>query len=194
MQFIADKVDAARYIKENNITTGVIDIGCGEPPRQWPQATDTIDYKYHESMKSDIRQHILDLNDASRLPFEDNSFNFSICSQVLEHLISPLQFLAELQRISKSGYIEVPMPLEDNLLSIDGDMYGHKWWIKLGYMNKLVISPRLRVINYVSYDSMRHMFGSSFGMRGWFESSFTLGIIWVDNIDFTFNDHDYYAF
>jgi len=43
-----------------------------------------------------------------KLPFKDKSFDFVIASHVLEHSTQPEQFLAELQRVAKAGYIEVP--------------------------------------------------------------------------------------
>ncbi len=43
-----------------------------------------------------------------RLPFKDKQFDFVIASHVLEHSPDPVQFLNELQRVAKSGYIEVP--------------------------------------------------------------------------------------
>ena len=43
-----------------------------------------------------------------KLPFKDKSFDFVIASHVLEHSPQPEQFLAELQRVAKAGYIEVP--------------------------------------------------------------------------------------
>ena len=43
-----------------------------------------------------------------KLPFKDKSFDFVIASHVLEHSAQPEQFLAELQRVAKAGYIEVP--------------------------------------------------------------------------------------
>jgi SAM-dependent methyltransferase len=43
-----------------------------------------------------------------KLPFKDKSFDFVIASHVLEHSAHPEQFLAELQRVAKAGYIEVP--------------------------------------------------------------------------------------
>lgn len=42
------------------------------------------------------------------LPFKDKSFDFVIASHVLEHSQDPAAFLEEIQRVSKSGYIEVP--------------------------------------------------------------------------------------
>lgn len=43
-----------------------------------------------------------------RLSFRDRVFDFVIAPHVLEHSTHSEQFLAELQRVSKAGYIEVP--------------------------------------------------------------------------------------
>ena len=43
-----------------------------------------------------------------KLPFKDHAFDFVIASHVLEHSAHPEKFLAELQRVAKAGYIEVP--------------------------------------------------------------------------------------
>lgn len=42
------------------------------------------------------------------LPFRDGAFDFVIASHVLEHSANPARFLAELQRVGRAGYIEVP--------------------------------------------------------------------------------------
>lgn len=42
------------------------------------------------------------------LPFKDDTFDFVIASHVLEHSAEPEKFLAEIQRVAKAGYIEVP--------------------------------------------------------------------------------------
>ena len=42
------------------------------------------------------------------LPFKDKAFDFVIASHVLEHSDDPKQFLDELQRVAKAGYIETP--------------------------------------------------------------------------------------
>lgn len=43
-----------------------------------------------------------------KLPFKDKSFDFVIASHVLEHSPAPERALAELQRVARAGYIEVP--------------------------------------------------------------------------------------
>ena len=45
---------------------------------------------------------------AENLPFKDNSFDFLIASHVLEHSDNPEKFISEIQRVSNSGYVEVP--------------------------------------------------------------------------------------
>jgi SAM-dependent methyltransferase len=42
------------------------------------------------------------------LPFKDKSFDFVIASHVLEHSTDPENFLKELERVAKAGYIETP--------------------------------------------------------------------------------------
>ena len=45
---------------------------------------------------------------AEKLPFKNECFDFVIASHVLEHSTNPTNFLSELQRVAKAGYIEVP--------------------------------------------------------------------------------------
>lgn len=40
-------------------------------------------------------------NDASILPFEDNSFELVICSEVIEHVVDPILVISELDRVAK---------------------------------------------------------------------------------------------
>lgn len=41
-------------------------------------------------------------------PFQDNEFDYVICSHVLEHVDNPDLFLKEMQRVAKRGYLEFP--------------------------------------------------------------------------------------
>jgi len=43
-----------------------------------------------------------------RFPFADDSFDYVICSQVLEHIEDVEMFLRELSRVSARGYMEFP--------------------------------------------------------------------------------------
>ena len=56
--------------------------------------------------------------DGVNFPFEDNEFDYVICSHVLEHVDDLRHFLAELFRITKRGYIEFPTILYDYIYDI----------------------------------------------------------------------------
>lgn len=49
--------------------------------------------------------------DVFKLPFNDDSFDLVVCSQVLEHLADPDEAVAELKRVS-SGSVLISVPLE----------------------------------------------------------------------------------
>jgi hypothetical protein len=143
-----------------------------------------MDYQDYGALYPGKEFTIHDIGVDERLPYTDRQFDFSICSHVLEHMDDPCHLLWELQRISTAGYIEVPLPLADNLCSIDGDPYGHKWWIEPGYDSKIMIRKRQRVVentlpkeNYVE-------------LLPYFRSSFNAGFLWVNEIDFDFISPD----
>lgn len=46
--------------------------------------------------------------DGMRFPFEDNTFDYVICSHVLEHVDDVDAFVSEIVRVGKKGYIEYP--------------------------------------------------------------------------------------
>ncbi|MBN1412866.1 MAG: methyltransferase domain-containing protein [Spirochaetales bacterium] len=50
------------------------------------------------------------------LPFRDNTFDFVIASHVFEHTPYPEAFIAELERVGKAGYIEVPDAIFERLI------------------------------------------------------------------------------
>lgn len=87
----------------------VLEVGSGGNP--YARANVLID-AYEETkerhwvpLKAD-RPTVLGF--VENLPFKDRSFDFVIASHVLEHSAHPERFLAELQRVAKAGYIEVP--------------------------------------------------------------------------------------
>ena len=68
-------------------------------------------------------------------PFEDDQFDFSICSHTLEDVRDPIFVCSELIRVSKAGYIEVPSRLEEQSHAFQGPWTGwghHHWLIDVG--------------------------------------------------------------
>jgi hypothetical protein len=68
-------------------------------------------------------------------PFGDKQFDFSICSHTLEDLRDPLFVCAELIRVSKAGYIEVPSRLWESCRGVEhpriAGLSHHRWLIEL---------------------------------------------------------------
>jgi SAM-dependent methyltransferase len=59
------------------------------------------------------------LANACKMPFRDKAFDYSLAFHVLEHMNDPAGFLAELQRVSKAGYIETPNALFERITPYD---------------------------------------------------------------------------
>ncbi len=65
--------------------------------------------------------------DAADMPFADDAFDYVICSHVLEHVPDPAAVIAELTRVARAGYIEVPEASAAKLM----DFPTHLWWCRL---------------------------------------------------------------
>ena len=61
------------------------------------------------------REYLLVNADAQKIPFKSNSFDFVLCSEVLEHVPDWEEALKELKRISRKK-IMITIPLEKSLL------------------------------------------------------------------------------
>jgi Methyltransferase domain len=73
-----------------------------------------------------------DLCDRKPLPFRDGEIDFAICSHTLEDVRDPVWVCAELNRVAKAGYIEVPSRLEEQSRYVNGPWVGwshHRWLI-----------------------------------------------------------------
>jgi hypothetical protein len=64
-------------------------------------------------------------------PFEDGFFDFAVCSHTLEDVRDPVWVCAELQRVARAGYIEVPSRLEEQSWNVQGPWvgWGHHHWL-----------------------------------------------------------------
>jgi SAM-dependent methyltransferase len=61
------------------------------------------------------------------MPFADKVFDYAICSHMLEHVEHPDAVVAELSRVAKAGYIEVPEAASAKIV----DFPSHLWWVTL---------------------------------------------------------------
>ncbi|MCY3740532.1 MAG: methyltransferase domain-containing protein [Candidatus Poribacteria bacterium] len=65
--------------------------------------------------------------DGQFLPFADRTFDYVICSHVLEHVEDPAQLIAELERVACRGYIETPSEIGERIYG----WHYHNWVVNL---------------------------------------------------------------
>ena len=174
-------------ILEDNPEWNVVDLGSGIAG-SCPSADVLVDRADFSASFPDKRFIVHDLNNLP-LPFEDDEFDFSFCSHLLEHVIDPISFLKEVTRISKSGYIEVPSPLIDNLVSGDDyrDPYGHKWWVFFDDVDeKITLRPRRHIVEKtIDIPELNKLYP-------FFRSSFVIELMWSRTIEAEMGDEKYF--
>ena len=98
-----------RFLLPINNNALVLEVGSGGNP--YFRSNILLD-KYIETSQRHFKPLTVDrpcfICDALCLPFRNKVFDFVIAAHVLEHVENPVQFLSELQRVAKAGYIEVP--------------------------------------------------------------------------------------
>jgi SAM-dependent methyltransferase len=87
----------------------LLDIGCGSKPYQ---SLFTVDeYIGVDSALSPNTSNIEAYADAQVLPFENQTFDTVICTEVIEHLPCPWEAIREMKRVLKpSGYLILTAP------------------------------------------------------------------------------------
>ena len=88
-----------------------------------------------------------DVCDREPWPFADGQFDFAVCAHTLEDLRDPVWVCAELNRVARAGYVEVPSRLEEQSLGVQGPWVGwshHRWLCDVDERGiELVAKPHL---------------------------------------------------
>ena len=117
----------------------VLEIGSGDNPH--PRADVLLDRYPGADNRERGGDLVVDrpfvVADAHHLPFKDGAFAYTICSHILEHMDDPLQFAAELRRVSAAGYIQSPSEIAERLFHWSF----HRWYVNLEN-DTLVLHPR----------------------------------------------------
>lgn len=108
----------------------VLDVGSGDKPH-W--RADVLLERFiddsHGGQRSGAARARVDRPtfeaDAAAMPFADKVFDYVICSHVLEHVERPDLVVAEMVRVAKAGYIEVPEAASAKIV----DFPSHLWWV-----------------------------------------------------------------
>ena len=159
---------------KSNPNWNILDIGCGYGANIFANVICDIQdlsayYKDKKFIKLDPQKKIL--------PFKDKEFDFVIASHVIEHVENVENFIGEIERVSKQGYIELPTKLEDNLVFENKN--DHLWHMDFDDINsKLEISPKVQVLEPIlTVSSMKKM-------HQFFRKSFVLELYWQDKIEY----------
>jgi hypothetical protein len=105
----------------------VLEIGSGNNPN--PRSDILCDRYIHDNgQRAGEFGIVIDrpfvVADAYHLPFSNKSFDYVICSHILEHMEHPKEFITEITRVGKRGYIEVPSALSERIFGWDF----HHWF------------------------------------------------------------------
>lgn len=107
----------------------VLDIGSGGDP--FPHATVLCDRflepTRHRSETFVAAGRPVIIGDVQQLPFRDASFDYVLCSHLLEHVDDPIAACRELQRVAPAGFIETPTFMKDALFCWAKDR--HRWFV-----------------------------------------------------------------
>ena len=97
----------------------IIDIGAGTG--QYRNYFRRADYTSQDVKNNQLGTIDL-VSDATKIPVKDGSFNYVLCTQVLEHVSEPKLVFAELYRILKKGgrlYLTTHLAFEEHLVPND---------------------------------------------------------------------------
>ena len=166
-----------KWLRENN-NLKILDLGCTDV-NFWSEANcfaDIVDYSSEFSKKN---LKFIKIFPNQKLPFKDKEFDYVILSHVLEHVPNILEFIKEVERIAKAGYIELPTKLADNLvIGCDEEDIGHKWWLEFDDVNH-----QLKYVKKIDVLQKFLSVGSIYKFQKFFEDSLILQLYWENKID-----------
>lgn len=145
--------------KEKNPNYKIIDIGGASNPWLDNHVDAYFDIQNFNTNKQLIQG---DLNNQQIWStIESKSWDFSICTHVLEDVRDPILLLNNIIRISKKGFIAVPNCIQE-FKNIESDYWlgycHHRWLFSINQNSELYIIPKLPLINIFNNKPNNHIF------------------------------------
>lgn len=112
-EFLISRYNIAKGIGllANSMGGNLLDIGCGIKPYEKLFAVQSYTGLEIDEVPARNRRVADYYYDGLKFPFPDNSFDSILCSQVLEHVFNPAEFLQEVMRVLKPhGKILISIP------------------------------------------------------------------------------------
>ena len=160
----------------------VLDLGCGDgilldSLKLRGNRVEGVDISREAVKKCEAKGHKVELFDFSdgKLPYSDNSFDYVVMLDVLEHLYDPDTTLAEAKRVSKRfiilsvpNFSSLPARLQVFLGRVPENNRrgkGHIFWFNWNVLVKMVRAKGLRITNskYRTFWQGRFIFSSITG-------------------------------
>jgi SAM-dependent methyltransferase len=170
-------------------TDRVLEIGPGSTPH--PRSNDFLELAF-DSDKFKISQRggvLKEPNfgnrpvhyyDGNKFPFEDNQFDYVICSHVIEHVIDPELFMSEVFRVATGrGYIEYPLITYEYLYDFDV----HLHFVKFDFEQKVLRYLPKRDTSFPEFSAISAFFNKTL-VCGWDDLCATNPRIFVEGVEF----------
>src|SRR3954471_8447419 len=110
-------------------------------------------------------------------PFDDEQFDFAICSHTLEDIRDPIWVCHELQRVARAGYIECPSRAAEQTWGVHGQWVGwshHRWLVDVvdGVLRFAFKSAVLQVRDHYPYRYEETLSEEERNVVLWWDGSF----------------------
>jgi hypothetical protein len=185
-------LDVGGWYQPFNLATHVIDLHPYET-RRLQEALDPED----EERYSEATWTVHDVC-GSLWPFSDKSFDFVVCSHLLEDVRDPISVCRELCRVGKAGYIETPSRIreifcKERLLFAkyltgaipEIGFYQHRWFVEaegnhLRFTAKTAALPASRRNYLTRSDIGRRLTEAESGLELFWSGNFTFEEVFAD--------------
>jgi hypothetical protein len=166
-----------KFLSENK-NLKILDLGS-TTVNFWKEANHFADIEDYTEEFNKMNLKYTKIEPNKKLPFKDKEFDYVVLSHVMEHVPNLLEFKDELVRISKSGYIELPTKLYDNIVfGCDEEILGHKWWFEFDDDRDILLYTK-------KIDALEKFLsvGSTWKFQKFFEDSFLIQLYWENDFE-----------